>query len=397
MSDVSNIIAPRKARFHVPVNLRDIDFLTTPIINGATGESYKDEYVADGGLIPELVDMKVRRFISAFDNKVANPQFKTDSDWTKQSGWTIDAGKPGTANYSGPGLTTISQASVVVSSQQYMVIVKCSEYTTGTFTPKLGTASNGTITGVGITTHIITANGTGFAMDTGPANAKFEYMYVLDVNDYRFDMIMNSNQDIDSVVLDGHNLLDSLPSSVYRSARMYHNTTDNFGTSTEVVVNEMVAGLLGKDKPSVLYNGIDSNVIVDWSSLGFVGEFTLEFTFICNDYGSPNPLIGRPSDDTNNLTIETSTSLTLEQSNNRVGYTLPVPLVEGQKYHLALTQANDFSNILYLDGVAVDTGQSTNMALGNIIRIGLNNSEYFDGIIFDVKKIRIRFLMSRRF
>ena len=50
----------------------------------------------------------------------------------------------------------------VVSSTDYVVIVKCSQYTSGTYTPKLGTAFNGTITGVGITVHEITANGTGF-------------------------------------------------------------------------------------------------------------------------------------------------------------------------------------------------------------------------------------------
>ena len=256
---MSQINAPRKVRFYAPGNMRAFDKLSEPTLEGVTGESYRDDDIASGGQALNLMDKKVRRFVKAFDNKVGNPQFKTDTIWTKDSGWTISPGKPGLAVYSGVASDRfITQAGVVVSSQTYIVIVKCVSYDSGTFTPKLGTASDGSVTGVGITVHEITANGTGFEFGVpAAAGAEFEYIYVLDKNDYRFDLALNSRMETSFAIIDGHNLLDVFPASLLRSMKMYHNSVDAFGSATEIIPSTVMAGLLGRDVPSIDLDGVD--------------------------------------------------------------------------------------------------------------------------------------------
>lgn len=281
---MSNIIAPRKVRFYAPTSLRNFDFLTEPTIEGVTAESYRDDDIADGGQVLNLMDAKVRRFITAFDNLVANPQFKTDTDWSEDDGWTIDPGKPGFAVYNtAAGVNGISQSGVVTASTNYIVIIKCTKYASGTFTPKLGTASNGTITSIGITVHAITSNGTSAELEAADpsGDAEFEYMYVLDSNDYRYDLLMNSRKEIDFAMIDGQNILDVFPAGQSRSMKIYHNTVDNFSTATEIIVDEYVSGLLGKDRPFIRYNGINSYAsVANNSNLNFsIFDFGIEILF----------------------------------------------------------------------------------------------------------------------
>lgn len=257
---MSDIIAPRQVRFYPPTSLRNFPFLTEPTVEGATAESYMDDDIADGGHALNLMDAKVRRFVTAFDNLLTNPQFKADSGYSKGTGWTIEAGKPGLAVFlAAASGGDLSQASVVTSSVDYTVVVKCSEYTSGTFTPKLGTASDGSITGVGITVHNITANGTGFLLD-GPTigDAQFEYVYILDSNDYRFDLALNTRKAIDFVVIDGHNLLDVFPASLNRSIKLYHHSSDSFGAATKIIDTVVMSGLFGKRGPFNRYNGFNA-------------------------------------------------------------------------------------------------------------------------------------------
>lgn len=277
---MTDLIAPRKVRFLVPTIQRAIDYLTTPILRSVTGEDYKDNDIAINGLASNLVDTKVRRFVTAFDNLLVNPQFKTDSDYTKGTGWTIDPGKPGFAVFaaasSGGDLT---QAAIVSASTDYVLVVKCSEYTSGTFTPKMGTASDGSITSVGITIHEITSNGTDFVLD-GPAvgDAKFEYAYVLDRNDYRFDLVLNSRKIIDFAVVDGQNLLDVFPASLFASMKFYHNSINNFSTATEVTPVDRRTGLVGKSKPLLRFGGTDTGDKVEFADNSLLRIGNHDFT-----------------------------------------------------------------------------------------------------------------------
>lgn len=293
---MSNITAPRQVRFYPPTSLLNFDILTEPTVEGVTAESYMGDDIADGGQALNLMDNKVRRFVKAFDNLLANPQFKTDSDYSKGSGWSIKPGKPGLAVFlDGSSGGDLTQAGVVTSSQDYVVIVKCSEHTTGTFTPKLGTASDGSINSVGITVHEITANGTGFNFDAPSiGGASFEYMYILDANDYRFDLVLNSAKEIDFAIIDGHNLLEVFPASLFREFNLYHHISDSFGAATKITEPSIFSGLLGKEQPVLRYNGDTSNVSVasdDALNLGDDGLMTIFFQGNLKDIGDHAQII----------------------------------------------------------------------------------------------------------
>ena len=269
---MSIVTAPRKVRFYAPGSMRAFDPSSGPTLEGVLGESYRGDDIASGGHALNLMDAKARRFVTAFDSVIANPNFRTDTIWIKGIGWSIVPGRPGVAVFSASsGGLALAQPSVVQIGNDYVVVAKCSKFESGSYTPKLGTASDGSVTGVGITVHEITANGQDFEMVPSAAgDVEFEYVYVLDKNDYRFDLALNSRMETNFAIVDGHNLLDVFPASLFRSMKLYHNSTDVFGSATEIVPSSVMAGLLG-ERPSLLnYNGVSDkssiagNALLNW-------------------------------------------------------------------------------------------------------------------------------------
>lgn len=392
------ITEPRQVRLYAPTSLRNIDFLTQPIINGATGESWRDQDIADGGQCVNLVDAKVRRYVMAFANVLANPQFKTDTIWVKGTGWVIVPGKPGLATIAG-GAGDLAQSGVFTNAIEYVVIVKCSSYTSGTYTPKAGTASDGTITAEGISVHQITANGTGFEFETTVnGTAEFEYMYAMKADDYYFHMALNKRKPIDFAIVDGHNLLDVFPASLARSMKVYHHSSDVFGSATEVRSIIKTTRLLGRRSQFLSFDGRDDKTVVaDDPNLDFgIGDGSIVAEVIIKDVTQSVQWYARFQDGNNHIAFEYSAGSQLLHGYAYVGgaymqraYTSWTPTVN-TKYHLVWTFINGVSNELYINGVAqsltVDVTTGGDISIAASMNFGEINGGYSEMDLFTVKK-----------
>ena len=90
------------------------------------------------GTEPDFFGSQMKMLTSQQPEEVINGDFATDSDWTKQSNWTISGGK---ANSNGWGL--IYQTSVsYVDGKTYMVTFNA-DITSGSGTVRLGNTSAG--------------------------------------------------------------------------------------------------------------------------------------------------------------------------------------------------------------------------------------------------------------
>lgn len=86
---------------------------------------------------------------------VANGNFATDSDWSKQTGWTISGGKAVAASC--PSGNTIGQGSLApVIGKTYKITFEVSEYTAGGVTVKIGGVQSSSKTSNGNYTVILT-------------------------------------------------------------------------------------------------------------------------------------------------------------------------------------------------------------------------------------------------
>ena len=94
-----------------------------------------------------------------YGNKVTNPEFLTDSDWTKGVGWSISNGK---ASCDGTQASTSDLTQTIATSvgYYYNIIFAVSDYVSGTITPYLGTTTGQPISSNGLHQIIITASST---------------------------------------------------------------------------------------------------------------------------------------------------------------------------------------------------------------------------------------------
>ena len=91
---------------------------------------------------------------------VTNGDFATDSDWNKQSGWTISGGTAN-VNSSSAGSTYMRQ-NATITGRVYKITFEVTSFTSGALYATAGSAAGSlAVTGVGVYTDFVTANNTG--------------------------------------------------------------------------------------------------------------------------------------------------------------------------------------------------------------------------------------------
>lgn len=379
---------PTTIRIYSPLSQGMFSTTAEPTVENAGAENYINQIISDGGQIINAMDSHPGRFVAIGGILLAGDDSTFASDtgnWDISDGGVSIAG--GKLVFAAVGVGDGAEITVPVGAGDYGVQFTTDSIAGGTLKIIVGGA-NGTTRSTNDTfiEDITAAAGTTikFEVVTGPLTVNISAVTADLKHAVRIDLETNSLQGYNSAILDGHNLLEALPAAVRRNFQVFHNTADNFGGGTEIVPAGVYSGLLGKEQPLQVYNGIDAKTRVDAlaavyspeaASLVFRG-LKLEGVTLDNFTSSSEAIFGMWEANTDRVQVSFGNisggivneviTLNVNKGGNNVNYyTKDQTILDGNEHDLVIT-ITEQTVLIYVDGVAVamETPDGSNTASG---------------------------------